>query len=1009
MTASPGPAARAPHTARTDGTVARPARPGGRVSSPTAASRPPQHVDFPTAARDVAAWLDAGPDARPGAWAGGDFTRIPTHSAHSAGGDVRASGSGRPLPDDVRTQHEASFGVPLTHVRVHDNPAAQALARRHLARAFTVGPDIVFGEGRYQLASPAGRGLLVHELTHVVQQTGRPVATPADTGHEAAAEAAARAAEAGAPVLGRQVPGVLPAAVGIQAAALSQTEIQQLLLPQLIERITENEREMRVVALSEGYRAELAREHTWLVQRHTELTRGQSLAPPPAKPEVLDEIDTELAELEPLAARLVAAVPAHPRDHALNTVRGVARRATTDRDFLRQTVQQGGPAEAPAKAALARVERVITQLTPVVAQAEAWHAAHPAGQSLGMRNEALGTSLAGTALSDWSRGGWYYVRGVAAFIGAGGIAVIDAGEQLLSFGFHDAATAVSEAYTRGDLSWNEGEELLWSAAWRALLIAAVTRGAGAATSRLGSTAARAVGLAPRSVGAGLVSGGVAGGASSTASLGTQALLTMVLQSHFSSPVGREIWQKALPSGGEWALAIPLGLLLGAVGGARAVKLGNEKLIGSTFTTSYGEELRIVAITPEGQVVVKPASGLSSPPGPPPATTVEMVYDPAQKAWRAHRPTASMTKAPAAPAAQAATAPATPAPAPAPQAAPTTPAPKAAPTVAPPRPQAPALPAAPVPTPATPRTASADLRVAETRAALSAAARETALARAELAAATGEVRTAQAGRRPGGPTLKQAETALRKWENRLKGLSASEGQAQAEAAAAARAQAEIARLEKEIVRLEREIIAELHPPGEGARANLNRASRIPGVTPPSGQPSGAKYTSLEAELKSAWKKLADEVSGLDRTLRAQVEAGTPGQAGRAPALGNANRLEPALRPVNGTPVDVTTGAPMTTAAWETDHLMSRSEIAADPRFPRLTPLQRKAMLRGVPENYLPMTEQANLDKSNWTVAEWITRRQATKRPLPKDVAEALLKADRLARAAVEAKFREFLPD
>ncbi|MFH8736169.1 DUF4157 domain-containing protein [Streptomyces sp. NPDC017964] len=1002
MTAFPGLAARAGHTARADGTVARP---GSRVSGPTATSRPPPHADFPTAARDVAAWLDAGPDARPGAWAGGDFTRIPTHSAHSAGGDVRTlSGRGRPLPDSVRTQHEARFGVPLTHVRVHDHPVAHALARRHLARAFTVGPDIVFGEGRYQPASPAGRGLLGHELTHVVQQTGRPGASPADAGHEAAAEAAARTAEAGAPVRGRQVPGVLPAAVGIQAAALSQAEIQQLLLPQLIERIAENERETRVVALSEEYRAELTREHTWLVQRHTELTRGQSLAPPPVKPEVLAEIDTELAELEPLAARLVAAVPAHPRDHALNTVRGVARRAATDRDFLRQTVQQGGPAEVPAKAALARVERVIAQLTPVVAQAEAWHAAHPAGKSLGMRNEALGTSLAGTALSDWSRGGWYYVRGVAAFIGAGGIAVIDAGEQLLSFGFHDAATAVSEAYTRGDLSWNEGEEILWSATWRALLIAAVTRGAGAATSRLGSTAARAVGLAPRSLGAGLVSGGVAGGASGAASLGTQALLTTVLESHFSSLAGREIWQKAMPSGGEWALAIPLGLLLGAVGGARAVKLGNEKLIGSTFTTSYGEELRIVAITPEGQVVVKPAAGLSSPPGPPPATTVEMVYDPAQKTWRAHRPTTSMTKAPAAPAAQAPTAPA-------PQAAPTAPAPapKAAPTVASPRTQVPALPAAPVPTPATPRTAAADLRVAETRAALSAAARETALARAEVAAATGEVQTAQAGRRPGGPTVKQAETALRQAENRLNRLSASEGAAQGEAAAAARAQAEIARLEKEIVRLEGEITAELNPPGEGARAKLNRESRIPGVTPPSGQPSGAKYTSLEAELKSAWAKLAKEVSGLDRTLRAQVEAGTPGRAGRAPALGNANRLDPALRPANGTPIDVTTGAPMTTAAWETDHLMSRSEIAADPRFPRLTPLQRNAMLRGVPENYLPMTEQANLDKSNWTVAEWITRRQATKRPLPKNVAEALLKADRLARDAVEAKFREFLPD
>lgn len=417
MTASPGPDARAAHTARADGTVARP---GSRVSGPTAASRPPQHVDFPTAARDVAAWLDAGPDAGPGAWAGGDFTRIPTRSAHSSGGDVRGpSGSGRPLPDEVRTQHEARFGVPLAHVRVHDHPAAHALAHAAPGQGVHGGPGHRLRRGPLPARLP-GRAGPARSRAHPCRAADRSAGSGAR--RQPATRPQRRPPPArrmpAAPVRGRQVPGVLPAAVGIQAAALSQAEIQQLLLPQLIERIAENEREMRVVALSEEYRAELTREHTWLVQRHTELTRGQSLAPPPVKPEVPAEIDTELAELEPLAARLVAAVPAHPRDHALNTVRGVARRAAADRDFLRQTVQQGGPAEAPAKAALARVERVITQLTPVVAQAEAWHAAHPAGKSLGMRNEALGTSLAYTALSDWSRGGWYYVRGVAAFIGA---------------------------------------------------------------------------------------------------------------------------------------------------------------------------------------------------------------------------------------------------------------------------------------------------------------------------------------------------------------------------------------------------------------------------------------------------------------------------------------------------------------------------------------------------------------------------------------------------------------
>jgi len=140
----------------------------------------------------------------------------------------------------------------------------------------------------------------------------------------------------------------------------------------------------------------------------------------------------------------------------------------------------------------------------------------------------------------------------------------------------------------------------------------------------------------------------------------------------------------------------------------------------------------------------------------------------------------------------------------------------------------------------------------------------------------------------------------------------------------------------------------------------------------------------------------------------VEAATPGAAARPDALRNAASLDPPLRPVGGVPIDVTTGKPMTTANPPTDHIMPRTEIARDPRFARLTPLQREAMLLEVPENYLPLTTEANSSKGGLSVDAWIAARAKSGQPLPPEVATALRAADKRARAAVEAKFNQFLP-
>ena len=81
-------------------------------------------------------------------------------------------GAGQPLPVSERAFFEPRFGRDFSHVRVHNDNRAGYISRSINARAFTLGRDVVFGAGQYSPGAPAGRKLLAHELTHVVQQNG---------------------------------------------------------------------------------------------------------------------------------------------------------------------------------------------------------------------------------------------------------------------------------------------------------------------------------------------------------------------------------------------------------------------------------------------------------------------------------------------------------------------------------------------------------------------------------------------------------------------------------------------------------------------------------------------------------------------------------------------------------------------------------------------------------------------------------------------------------------------
>jgi hypothetical protein len=91
-------------------------------------------------------------------------------SAVSADGTSALNSEGRPLDDGTRAFFEPRFGRDLSDVRIHTGHDASRSARALGAHAFTVGRDIVFGEGQYAPQTESGKQLLAHEVVHTLQQ-----------------------------------------------------------------------------------------------------------------------------------------------------------------------------------------------------------------------------------------------------------------------------------------------------------------------------------------------------------------------------------------------------------------------------------------------------------------------------------------------------------------------------------------------------------------------------------------------------------------------------------------------------------------------------------------------------------------------------------------------------------------------------------------------------------------------------------------------------------------------
>lgn len=92
----------------------------------------------------------------------------------------QSKGKGSPLPEDLKREMNEKFDNDFHKVRIHTGAEADRLCEDLQAVAFTHGYDIYFAAGKYDTTSAAGKNLIAHELTHVIQQRGYDKNAPPD-------------------------------------------------------------------------------------------------------------------------------------------------------------------------------------------------------------------------------------------------------------------------------------------------------------------------------------------------------------------------------------------------------------------------------------------------------------------------------------------------------------------------------------------------------------------------------------------------------------------------------------------------------------------------------------------------------------------------------------------------------------------------------------------------------------------------------------------------------------
>ena len=930
------------------------------------------------------------------------------------------SSGGRPLDPATRDYMESRLGHDLGDVRLHTDARAAESARDVQALAYTVGQDIVLGASGDAPASQRGLALLAHELAHTIQQRGSGGPPPSADRHsavESSASAAARTVGSG----GRLSSALPTSGVGLACAPVPLEALPEDRLQADLAHVTEKLKRRSY----EGRDADVQLQARLLAALRDKAKAREPVPPPPplpppppSPPDPQAERDAAVKEANELLARLAAEEEADKRA-AEEEKRAEAKKAEAAKR-AREPMTTFVTSEQMCQGRCVTEKDIYGGLEDAnkrIDERIAKDRAATAKDSLEKRIIRVRGRLVGDR--------WYYPKGAVASMTAEQVwnegfsgGDFAEGEKKAVYEMHGAHVdylmeQYREAYerekTRAEIARDEAVlaplKQIRSPTMFVQPFAYAALGPLIGAAYAGSQTGLLVGQTYNACKGGL-------SADCGAALAQDAAaVTLHLASKGKPgsppPTGRPgplTTRRAVtgrPQAADPDFVITRTPTLDAASGkVRASMI--ERASGRTLDaeidpkTGVGQIVdrktrEVVGEIRNGQVV--PPTKNVLPPGStdaPPAGNAPAVKKPAAPALTG----STVTTAPPALAPPALTPP---------------PAGGAGATSA----TAPSV-AGVAPTPSTSRTAAAYSRLAETQQVLARARERVAAAEARLKTAEGNAEVARElnkGAPRGSANKATAKEWLGKEEVELKSAQAElaaakkiEASVAGEVQHVASTQTKIAKAERELAEVNRRMTEISNDPALIARG------RTRNVAPERTAPRGKEYRDLENQKAQLENTLLDLKDDLTRNVRDQVAKWTPGKRARPAALDNAKAVAetvPEVAPVGGKPIDVTTGRPMTTDAWETDHIISRNTIANDPRFLLLDPAGRNAMINGIPENYLPMTKAANGMKGDMTVNEFIMYRGRVGEPIPPRMADGLRAAHARAEKAVEAMWGKLL--
>lgn len=509
-----------------------------------------------------------------------------------------------PLPEGERRHFERRLGADLSAIRVHTGLGAGQAARAVGARAFAWGTNLFFGPGEYQPHTASGRRLLAHEVAHTLQADAGPALLRRETHGAGAATTAAGSAQVLADVLASDTeyqPEDPWEALYNIFRNQGSPQFAGMMIRRLIARrwfeaesIVPDSEPVEVTNAAPPGPTVLPERPVCRIRGHDvplsggrvdlraldEAFGSQRLAS--LAGEVTHDVRQigEAAGLQAQAAEYATTIPAfntrtraHFAGARLNEIGALIDQVTAARGRAR-----GLAASSVASGYVGDLDATLgthlDTLTALRTDYQAWRTANPRDVTLSESTEARASEAAAAQRQLMHEGNYMAAAawGESANANAMSLAITDL------FGGRTQRD-IAESYDRGELSFDEMQDLRHCAAVRTAVIGVVTVALMVATAGMGAAVVGGLGLAAEGTLAfSVLAGGIEGGAVTVTTMGIEHAYTGTRD--FSNPYAQQIWRRGAYTPEQYLLGLGMGFGIGGGLGAGSYFLRGAGSAGS---------------------------------------------------------------------------------------------------------------------------------------------------------------------------------------------------------------------------------------------------------------------------------------------------------------------------------------------------------------------------------------------------------------------------------------------